>query len=97
MPETKLGGKKEPAKKLIIPPRVADKVPMYGPRSIPIIGAVIAAAVMFWLGIPRIRKIGIAAKTAYNAVKHMIRATSFAASLVLIDIFAFPLCTLVKS
>ena len=52
IPETKLGGKKEPAKKLMTPPRVADKVPTYGPRSMPIIGAVIAAAVMYLLGMP---------------------------------------------
>jgi hypothetical protein len=53
IPETKLGGKKEPAKKLMTPPRVADIAPMYGPRSIPIIGAVIAAAVMLLLGTPK--------------------------------------------
>jgi hypothetical protein len=27
IPETKLGGKKEPTKKLITPPRVADNIP----------------------------------------------------------------------
>jgi len=80
IPETKLGGKKEPAKKLMIPPKVADMTPMYGPRSMPIIGAVIAAAVIFLLGTPNTWNSGIDAKTAYKAVKHMIKATSFVES-----------------
>jgi hypothetical protein len=46
MPEMKLGGKKEPAKKLIVPPKAAARTPTYGPRIMPIIGTVIAAAVM---------------------------------------------------
>lgn len=67
-----------PAKNVIVPPRVADNAPIHGPRRKPIIGAVIAAAVMLLLGMPSIRKIGMDPRTAYKAVKHAISATSFA-------------------
>jgi hypothetical protein len=53
----------------------------------PIIGAVMAAALMVPAA-PTILKIGIAAKTAYNAVKQIIKATSFAVSLVFSDVIA---------
>lgn len=91
-PEIKLGGKKElgEAKKLMIPPRAADKVPMYGPRIIPIIGAVIAAAVIKLLVDPSIWKIGIVAKMAYNAVKQITRAKSLVVSLLLTGISDSP-------
>ena len=54
MPETRLGAKNVPRKNPIVPPKAADKTPMYGPRSMPIIGTVIAEAVMLLLGTPRI-------------------------------------------
>jgi len=54
---------------------------MYGPRRKPIIGAVIAAAVMLLPTAPNIGKIGTDPRTAYNAVKHAMSATSFAVNL----------------
>ena len=53
-PATKLGGEKCPVKNPIVPPKIVDNAPRYGPRSIPIIGAVIAAKVMNLLGKPTI-------------------------------------------
>jgi len=46
MPEIKLSGEKEPKKNPIIPPKNVDNVPIYGPRIMPINGAMIAAAVI---------------------------------------------------
>ena len=91
-PATKFQGAKDPAKNPMVPPRTADTVPTYGPRSTPITGAAIAAAVMLLLGMPSNWKIGIDAKTAYNAVKHIISAMSFVLSLVLIDITVSLIC-----
>jgi hypothetical protein len=51
---------------------------------------VIAAAVIALLGTPSIWKIGIDEKTAYNAVKHTMRATSFAVSFLLAGTSAAP-------
>jgi hypothetical protein len=51
---------------------------------------VIEAAVMALLGMPRIRKMGKYEKTAYNAVKHTMRATSFAMSFLVTRTFAVP-------
>jgi hypothetical protein len=51
---------------------------------------VIAAAVIALLGTPSIWKIGIDEKTAYNAVKHTMRATSFAASFLVRGTSAIP-------
>ncbi|MEM3696217.1 MAG: hypothetical protein QXQ94_01760 [Candidatus Bathyarchaeia archaeon] len=52
VPETKLGGEKAPVKKGIIPPKTVDTAPIYGPRIMPITGAIIAAAVMVLPGKP---------------------------------------------
>lgn len=82
MPDTKLGGKKGAAKKSpTIPPKSVDNMPRYDPRIIPIIGAVIAAKVMAPPCEPIIGKAGMKQKYVYKAVKHMIRATSLAFSL----------------
>lgn len=79
MPATKLGGKKVGAKKSpTIPPKSVDSMPRYGPRIIPIIGAVIAARVMAPPCKPTIGKAGMKEKYVYKAVKHMSKATSFA-------------------
>lgn len=62
-PDTKLGGEKDVAKNNpIIPPKIVDIMPRYGPRMIPIIGAVIAAKVMALLGRPIIGKAGMKEK-----------------------------------
>ena len=45
-PAAKLGRKKIPEKNPMIPPRIVEAAPKYGPRINPIIGAVIAAKVM---------------------------------------------------
>jgi hypothetical protein len=82
-PETKLGGEKAPAKKGIIPPKIVDNMPMYGPRIIPITGATIAAAVMVLPGKPIIGEMGKKPKTVYRAVKQTIKATLFAESFLL--------------
>jgi hypothetical protein len=92
MPATKFQGPKDPVKNPMAPPRRADRVPIYGPRSTPITGAVIAAAVMLLLGMPSNWKIGIDAKTAYNAVKHITKAISFVLSPVLIGITTSLIC-----
>lgn len=90
MPDAKLDGEKCPAENPIAPPRSVDNMPRYGPRIIPIIGAVIAARVMALLGKPIIGKTGMKEKQAYKAVKHMIRATSLAVSFVFLCIFCSP-------
>jgi len=59
-------------------------MPRYGPSSIPIIGAVIAAKVMALLGKPIIGKAGTREEYVYKAVKHTIKATSLVVSLLLI-------------
>jgi len=82
-PETRLGGEKQPKKKPITPPKNADKVPTYGPRRMPIIGAMIAAAVIVWPGKPIIGEIGRKPKTRYNAVEQTIKLASLAVSLLL--------------
>jgi hypothetical protein len=51
MPPKKPEGVREPKKNPTKPPRNVDKVPTYGPKIIPITGAIIVAAVI-WLGIP---------------------------------------------
>lgn len=86
MPETKLGGEKEPTKNPMIPPKVVDNMPKYGPRIMPIIGAVIAAAVMALPGNPIIGEIGRKPKTTYKAVKQTVKAMSFVLSFLLTDI-----------
>jgi hypothetical protein len=60
-------------------------------------GAVIAAAVMLAPGIPSIGEIGILEKTAYNAVKHTMRAKSFAVRFLLIVTCGSALIQLWKS
>jgi len=93
-PETKLGGEKEPAKNPIIPPKIVDNVPMYGPRIIPIIGAMIAAAVMVLPGKPTIGEIDRKPKATYKAVKQTVKAASLAESFLSKDILVFllPAC-----
>jgi hypothetical protein len=60
MPETKLGGEKEAAKNNpIVPPKIVENKPRYGPRIIPIIGAVIAASVIALVGKPIMGKAGM--------------------------------------
>ncbi|MDI6904913.1 MAG: hypothetical protein QMD13_05435 [Candidatus Bathyarchaeia archaeon] len=82
MPDMRLGGKKEGAKKSpTIPPKSVDNMPRYGPRIIPIIGAVIAAKVMAPPCKPTIGKAGMKEKYVYKAVKHMSKATSLVVSL----------------
>jgi hypothetical protein len=79
-PETRLGGEKEPKKNPIIPPKNADNAPMYGPKIMPIIGAIIAAAVIACPDNPIIGEIFKKPKTTYNAVKQTIKPTSLAIS-----------------
>jgi len=57
MPDAKLRYDRDPRKNPIVPPRNADSVPMYGPRSNPIIGAIMAAAVIACPGRPIIGEI----------------------------------------
>ena len=81
MPATRLGGKKVGEKKSpTIPPKSVDNMPRYGPRIIPIIGAVIAAKVMAPPCKPTIGKAGMKEKHVYKAEKHMSKATSLAVS-----------------
>jgi len=64
MPAAKLGANKVGAKKsLTIPPKSVDNMPRYGPRIIPIIGAVIAARVMAPPCKPTIGKAGMKEQT----------------------------------
>jgi len=79
-PEMKLGGEKEPTKNPTIPPKIVDSMPKYGPRIMPIIGAVIAAAVMAFPSNPIIGNIGRNPKTAYKAAKQTVKAKSFVVS-----------------
>lgn len=82
IPDTKLGGEKNAEKNSpIIPPKVVDNTPNFAPRIIPIIGAVMVAIVMALLGKPTIGKAGQKQKSVYNAVKHIVKATSFAVDL----------------
>lgn len=91
IPDTKLGGKKAGAKKSpTIPPKSVDNMPRYGPRIIPIIGAVIAARVMAPPCKPTIGKAGIKEKYVYKAEKHMTKATSFASSFLFLCILYNP-------
>jgi hypothetical protein len=62
-----------------------DNIPRYGPRIIPIIGAIIAANVIALLAEPIIGKAGMKEKYMYKTVKHIIKATSFAFNV-------FPIC-----
>ncbi len=64
MPEAKLWYESEPKKKPMVPPRNAESVPMYGPSSIPKIGAMMAAAVIACPGRPIIGEIFMKPKTA---------------------------------
>jgi len=69
MPATRLGGKKVGAKKSpTIPPKSVDNMPRYGPRIIPIIGAVIAAKVMAPPCKPIIGKAGMKEHTISKTV-----------------------------
>jgi len=79
-PETRLEGEKEPIKNPATPPKKADSAPMYGPKMTPITGATMAAAVIACPGKPIIGDIFRKPKTTYNAVKHTVRASSFAVS-----------------
>lgn len=82
MPDAKLGGMKEGAKESpTIPPRSVDNMPKYGPRTIPIIGAVTDAKVIAPPPKPTIKKVGMKQKYVYRAVKQTVKATSFASSL----------------
>jgi hypothetical protein len=85
-PETKLGGEKAPAKEAIVPPKRVENAPMNGPSIMPIIGAIIAAAVMVFPGKPIIGDMGMKQKTVYRAVKHTIKAVVFAESFLVITI-----------
>ena len=73
-----------------------DSVPTYGLVISPIIGAEMAAAVMALLGKPIIGKMGMRHRTAYRAVKLMIRLVSFAVGFWLFCMLVFlPLLCLV--
>lgn len=54
MPDTKLGSEKNLAKNPIAPPKKVDTAPKYGPRSMPIIGAITADKVIDLFGKPTI-------------------------------------------
>jgi hypothetical protein len=82
IPANRLGGLIELTEKPTTPPRDVDKVPTYGPSRIPIIGAIIAAAVIPCWDNPIIGEILMKPKTAYSAVKTAVRATCFEFSLV---------------
>lgn len=85
-PETKLGGEKAPEKEAIVPPKRVENAPVNGPSIMPIIGAIIAAAVMVLPGKPIIGDMGMKQKAVYRAVKHTIKAVVFAESFLLITI-----------
>jgi hypothetical protein len=87
-PAKRLGGEKEPAKKPIIPPKIVDNVPTYGPRIMPIIGAAIAAAVIALPGKPIIGEIGKEPRTAYNAAEQAVKAAFLAGDFHSIDMLA---------
>lgn len=57
MPEMKLGGEIEPENMPMVPPRNVENAPRYDPRIVPIIGAIMAAAVTVWPGKPIIGEI----------------------------------------
>jgi len=65
-------------------------MPKYGPRIIPIIGAMIAAKVMALLCKPIIGKAGQKQKFAYKAVKHTVKATSLAVNFLPFRILYIP-------
>lgn len=86
-PEAKLGGENEGLRNNpIIPPRNVDVTPKYEPSMMPIIGAITVAAVMVLPKKPSIGNMGRKERTTYKAVKHAVKATSFAGSFLLIDI-----------
>jgi len=88
-PATRLGGKKKGLKdKLAIPPSNVDSTPRYGPKIMPITGAMTDAAVMVLPKKPITWNIGEKARTTYKAVKQAINATSIALSFLLTTIVA---------
>ena len=82
IPANRLGGLIEPTEKPITPPKDVDRVPTYGPSRIPMIGAIIAAAVIPCWDRPIIGEILMKPRTAYSAVKTAVRATCFEFSFV---------------
>ena len=81
MPAAKLGELSAFRERPMTPPKKVDNVPRYGPRRIPMIGATIAAAVIPCGDSPIIGEILIKPRMAYNAVKTVVKATSFVLSL----------------
>jgi len=64
----------------ITPPKNVESTPKYAQRIMPIIGAMIVAAVIYLPNKPTTRESGKKERTAYKAVKQTVKATSFAAS-----------------
>jgi len=86
-PEAKLGGENAGLRNNpIIPPRNVDVAPRYEPSMMPITGAIIVAAVMVLPKKPSIGNMGKKERTTYKAVKHAVRATSLAASFLVVGI-----------
>lgn len=83
MPEIKLGYDKEPRKNPIVPPRKVAVAPQYAPITMPMIGAVIAAAVIVCPGSPIIGDIFRKLKTVYRAANVIVWASSLVARVVL--------------
>jgi hypothetical protein len=85
-PAIRLGSEnKGLVKRLTAPPKRVDVTAKYGPSKMPIIGANIVDAVIV-LKRPTIWNMGTKERTTYTAVKHAVKATSFAVSLLVIDI-----------
>lgn len=76
--ETRLGKEERPTEKLAMPPSVADNKPKYGPRIIPVMGAMTATALIDAPDKPTIGNNGIKERTTYNDAKQMAKAISFA-------------------
>ncbi len=81
IPAVKLMYVSDPTENPMIPPIPVDTVPMYGPNRIPMIGAIIAAAVIAAPGIPIIGEILMKPRIAYNEAKIAANAASLLVSL----------------
>jgi len=88
-PETRLGSETGPTKKPIVPPKIVDNTPTYGPSITPIIGAIIAATVMVLPGKPIMGEIDRKLRTTYSAAKQIANAKFLVESLRFIDAMMF--------
>ncbi len=87
-PATKLGGEKEKLKSSAkIPPQKEESTPRYGPIVMPMIGAIIVVAVIFFPTKPITCDIGMKDKIAYRAAKHAVKAIFLVVSFLIAAIY----------